>query len=241
MKRTLASKVLSSSINLLGRWNRRDLAERLAAFYCRWRPRDSFGWATWGKVLKSLKRPEDAENAFRAGLTLHPQNPDITWLLAKVLRSRSADSEAEALLNDSMKVHPDSYLPYLGLVELALFRGLPKKALRWADKAEERIEPGEFGKMYELALPLGLANLPETQARAIPLLERATMGWPRFVPAHTLLGLLLELQDEYDSRAQQHLAAARRYWDNRDSFEEFIEIQREYFKDRADGNLSDCN
>lgn len=235
----LATKALSLSMNLLGRWKRRDLAERLAAAYCKWHPGDPFGWGIWGKVLKNLKRTEDAEKALRVGLALHPHDPNITWQLAEVLRWRGADMEAETLLKDSMKARPDSYVPYLGLVELGLWRGLTEEALMWADKVEERIGPEEFGKMFDLALPLGIANHPETRRRAISLLERATAGWPRFPLAHALLGLLLEGED--NDGAERHLAKAKLQWKGHHSFDDFVLIQRKAFKNSANGKLHDNN
>ena len=138
---------LSAIVTFLWRVNRVNWARRIAAYYCKLRAGNPVVWGIWANVLKRLGRVEEAERVARAGLQLHPQDSNLKWMLSRVLIRDDRDEEAEAVLRDLSRSDPESYLSYLGLVELSLSRDDPFEAERFAQAAEERIGSDEYDKI----------------------------------------------------------------------------------------------
>jgi tetratricopeptide (TPR) repeat protein len=191
-------------------------AERIAAAYARWRPRDPQAWLMWASVvLKAggpppptpsgpIERLVEIERVLRRGLEFHPNSINLSAELASMVSHQERYEEAEQIWSDLRARHPESPVPYAGLARLAATWGRYEQC---KDLAEEAIKRNPDSETTE-NLASSLLYVPGERHRAMELLERAVKDTHN--PAtHVLLALLVEETDP--ARAQAHLAKAAQH------------------------------
>src|SRR5712691_9516174 len=121
-------------------WARGDdqRAAKVASAYRRLRPKDPCAWDIWGAVLAKAGKDEEAERAARQALSMDTGSPRRIYSLATVIARQSRLEEAEALLEELKRSHPDSCFPYMGLADVARRRGEQQRAQAYAGDAIER-------------------------------------------------------------------------------------------------------
>jgi tetratricopeptide (TPR) repeat protein len=186
----------------------REAAIRLAERYARRRPSDPWAWIVWGSWLMQATRYEEAEAIFREGLAIHPESVELTFQLTESMLRQYKIGDARPLLERARESHPDSPLPYLGLMSVASRDGDRRRALVLADEAERRIALGDYNEHFALARRL--VDFPERRSQFEYHLRTAANGLRGYAMPHMLLAALVENTDR--AEAARHLAAGRRRW-----------------------------
>lgn len=197
---------------------------KVAAAYVRLRPGDPHGWALWGNVLNRVGRYEEAEQVLRRALSRHPRSdPDIGWVLARVLSEQGRHVEARRLLSEQAEIFPDSRLPPLGLAEVALRERRWNDAIAYAEESLARSSSIDAVAKYETALVL--APIRTARDRAVSLLRDVVEVAPNEPLPNVTLGELLELDGDPD--APKYVDRARSTWKAPIDFDEFLRDTRE--------------
>jgi tetratricopeptide (TPR) repeat protein len=199
--------------------------EKIAAKFARRRPDEPRAWAIWGNTRIKTRDYAGAEIVLREGLRLHPSgDPDLGWLLARALTALDRTDEARVVLQEQMRVFPESRLPYFGLLELAVARGDWDEAVRLADETAARTSANDYAGRHELAF--ALIHIPARRDEGISLLREIApvLGEPG--PAFLMLGTVLEKLGDAD--APMFIAQARKVWRAPIPFEEALAVQRTY-------------
>jgi arylsulfatase A-like enzyme/Flp pilus assembly protein TadD len=143
------------------------------------------------RVLRDLRRPEDARRAYESALPLAPRNARLRLELGELLRDRGRPGEAVRRFREAVEIEPSNatYWNALGMTlggagELAE----AEKAFREA----WRLDAGNHRHAYNL----GLALVRQGRAQeARPWFERALALDPRFTPAREELARLARTSD----------------------------------------------
>jgi tetratricopeptide (TPR) repeat protein len=208
-------------------WRRGDVAaqEQIAASYARKLPYEPRAWVIWGNVRFRQDDYPGAEEVLRRGLALHPSaDPDLGWLLARAVGARGRSDEAKEILEAQVTTFPDSRLPYLGLLELAVYSGDWDEANRLADETQARTSSDDFAGKYELAFEL--VTIPGRREQAISLLREVVEAMPRQPDALLILGTVFEKAG--DPEAGKFIDLARRNWKGPTPFEEVLARRRSW-------------
>ena len=186
-----------------------DAQERIAASYARKRPDEPRAWVIWGNVRFRRDDYVGAEEVLKRGLDLHPSaDPDLGWLLARTVLAQGRSVEAKEILDTQVTTFPDSRLPYLGLLELAVESGDWDEADRLAVEARTRTPPGDFVGKYELAFDL--VRIPGRLEEAISDLREVVDAIPRDPDPLLFLGTVLEKTG--DPEAEKFIDLAQEMW-----------------------------
>lgn len=177
-------------------------------------------------------RPDEAEAVFREALLLHPKSVELASLLADSLLAQSKVPDARILLERAMESHPDSPLPYLGLMSVAKRSGDPRGALALGDQGASRIGPDDFNGHYALAKRL--VDFPERRNQLEYHLRRAVTGLRHQAMPHMLLAALLENTDGVE--ASRQLAVGRRFWKGPDFDHTMAELRQLLQKEAPNGD-----
>jgi len=208
-------------------WRRDDTEaqERIAADFARLRPDDPRAWAIWGNVRLKARDYAGAETVLRDGLRLHPSaDPELGWLLAKALAAQEREQEAGRMLQDQIRLFPDSRLPYLGLLELAVERVDWDEAIRFADETGVRTHEGDYAGKHELAYQL--IHIPTRREEGVSLLRQIAPALRDPGPVLLMLGAVLEKAGDPDGA--KFIARAQRAWSAPIPFEDALAERRAY-------------
>lgn len=114
--------------NWLHKRGRDEAAVDLLRAYVRRRPRDPKGWLTLsGAMGRHGASWAESEHILREGLTVNPEDEELTYWLAISLTQQHKYKEAETVLESFRAALPASPLPYLGLARLSSFRREPRQ------------------------------------------------------------------------------------------------------------------
>jgi tetratricopeptide (TPR) repeat protein len=215
-------------------WRRGDTEaqERIAANFVRRRPDEPRAWAIWANVRLKARDYAGAEKVLRDGLRLHPSaDSDLGWLLARVLAAQGREEEARQVLQEQRSLFPDSRLPFLGLLELAVERGDWDEAVRLADETVARTHEGDYAGKHELAYEL--IHIPTRREEGISLLRRIAPALRDPGPVLLMLGTVLEKAG--DPEGAKFIARARRAWNAPVPFEDALAEKHAYVEKHLPG------
>jgi tetratricopeptide (TPR) repeat protein len=199
--------------------------ERIAANYAHRRPDEPQAWFLWGNLLFKRGDFQAAEGVLREGIALHPSSdPDLGWLLARAVGGQNRADEAKEILEQQAKLFPNSRLPYLGLLEVAIEAADWAVATRLADETAARTRSGDNSGKYELAVQL--LQMPGRRAEAISMLREVVEVAAEPGPSLLLLGAVLE--SDADPDAGRYLDRARKAWIVPGGFDSALESTRAY-------------
>lgn len=215
-------------------WRRGDTEaqERIAANFARRRPDEPRAWAIWANARLKARDYVGAEAVLRDGLKLHPSaDPDLGWLLAKALAGEGREEEARRVLEEQTRLFPDSRLPYLGLLDLAVDRGDWDEAVRLADETAARTDDGDYAGKHELAYQL--IHIPPRREEGVSLLRQVAPALRDPGPALLMLGTVL--QKAGDPEGARFIAQARKAWNAPVPFEDALAERRAYVESLLPG------
>ncbi|MGH9194227.1 MAG: tetratricopeptide repeat protein [Acidimicrobiia bacterium] len=215
-------------------WQRGDTEtqERIAANFARRRPDEPRAWAIWANVRLKARDHAGAETVLRDGLQLHPYaDPDLGLLLAKALAAQEREEEARRVLQEQRRLFPDSRLPYLGLLELAVERGDWDEAVRLADETAARTHEGNYAGKHELAYQL--IHIPTRREEGTTLLRQIAPALSDPGPALLMLGTVLEKIG--DPEGAKFIAKARKAWNAPVPFEDALAERRAHVENHVPG------
>lgn len=215
-------------------WRRGDTEaqERIAANFVRCRPDEPRAWAIWANVRLKARDYAAAETVLRDGLRLHPSaDPDLGWLLARVLAAQGREEEARRVLQEQKRLFPDSRLPYLGLLELAVERGDWDEAVQLADETAARTHESDYAGKHELAYQL--IHIPNRREEGISLLRQMAPAFRDPGPVLLILGTVLEKAG--DPEGTRFIAKARKAWNAPVPFEDALAERRAYVEKHVPG------
>lgn len=215
-------------------WRRGDTEaqERIAANFVRRRPDEPRAWAIWGNVRFKARDYAGAEAILRDGLRRHPSaDPDLGWLLARVLAFQEREEEARRVLLEQGRLFPDSRLPYHGLSELAVERGDWDEAVRLADETAARTHEGDYAGKHELANLL--ISIPTRREEGITMLRQIAPALRDPGPGLLMLGTVLEKVG--DPEGATFIGKARKAWNAPIPFEDALAETRAYVENHLPG------
>ena len=215
-------KLIQWRMSRFGARGDREAAIRLGERYARRRPSDPWAWILWGSWLRHATRYDEAEAVFREGVAIHPGSVELTHEFAELLLHQSKVQDARPLLERARESHPDSPLPYLGLMSVAKRDGDPRGALVLADEAARRIALGDYNEHFALARRL--IDFPERRSQFEYHLRTAAIGLRGYAMPHMLMAALIENTDK--KQATRHLAIGRRNWRGPDFDHTMDELRR---------------
>ena len=215
-------KLVNWRISRLWAKGEREASIRVAERYARRRPSDPWAWILWGGWLTHATRYDEAEAVFREALEIHPESVELAYEFADSLLRKSKVQDARPFLEKALESHPESPLPYLGLISVAKRDGDPRRALVLADQAARRIAPDDYKKHFALAQRL--VGVPERRSQFEYHLRTALNGMRGHAMPHMLLAAFVENTDR--AEATRHLAAGRRLWRGPDFDGTMDEIRR---------------
>jgi tetratricopeptide (TPR) repeat protein len=221
-------KLVQWRISRLWARGEREASIRVAERYARRRPSDPWAWILWGSRLMHAARYGEAEAVFREAVATHPGSVALAYELADSQLAQSKVQDANPVLERARESHPNSPLPYLGLMSVAKRAGDPRRALILADQAASRIAPDDFNGHFALAERL--VDFPERRTQFEFHLRRAATGLRGYAMPHMLLAALLENTDRPEATRQ--LAAGRRLWGGPD-FDHTMEDLRRLLQTEA--------
>jgi tetratricopeptide (TPR) repeat protein len=194
------------------------------------RPDEPRAWVIWGNARIKIRDFAGAEDVLREGLRLHPSaDPDLGWLLARALTALDREDEARAVLQEQLRIFPESRRLYFGLLEVAVAQGDWDEADRLADQTAARTRANDFVGMDELAYEL--LHIPGRRDDGISLLRQIAPSLSHPAPALLMLGTVLEKLG--DSDATKFIAQARDAWEAPVPFEEALAERRAYVENRV--------
>jgi hypothetical protein len=165
----------------------------------------------------------------REGLRLHPSaDPDLGWLLAKVLAAQDREEEAAKFLREQMRVFPRSRLPYLGLLRLAVKRRDWDEAVQLADETDARTPNDDYPGQHELAFEL--MHIPSRWREGVLLLRPIAAGFQD--PGQPLLLLGTVLENSGDPEGARFIDRAREAWNAPIPFDTALAQMRAYVKEQ---------
>jgi hypothetical protein len=126
------------------------------------------------------------------------------------------------VLQEQRRLFPDSRLPYLGLLELAVERGDWDEAVRLADETAARTHEGDYAGKHELAYQL--IHIPMRKEEGITLLRQIAPALRDPGPALLMLGTVLEKVGDPDGA--KFIAEAREAWNAPIPFEDALAERR---------------
>jgi tetratricopeptide (TPR) repeat protein len=220
-------------------WQRGDTEaqERIAANFVRRHPDEPHAWAIWANVRLKARDYAGAETVLRDSLRLHPSaDPDLSWLPARVLAAQDREEEARRLLQEQRRLFPDSRLPYLGLLELAVERGDWDEAVRLADETAARTHEGDYAGRQELAYQL--IHIPTRRDEGITLLRQIAPALRPPGPALLILGTVLEKVG--DPEGAKFIAKARKEWNAPIPFVDALAERRAYVDKHVPGRAAEA-
>jgi tetratricopeptide (TPR) repeat protein len=182
-----------------------DAALALIASLTRENPADADLHLTAGQLLQFAKRPQEAQQEVAAAVRLDPNNADAQLLLAQTLGSLHKQDDELPLLQNVLRLAPDSRLAYKELALLHLARGDDVAAAETA-RAGLRVSPDE------MRLHLVIAQASARLGRTDEAIEhyKTVLEWePNQATALAGLASLEPSQSDQDLR-DPALAGARR-------------------------------
>jgi hypothetical protein len=135
------------------------------------------------------------------------------------------------VLQEQRSLFPDSRLPFLGLLELAVERGDWDEAVRLADETVARTHEGDYAGKHELAYEL--IHIPTRREEGISLLRRIAPALRDPGPVLLMLGTVLEKAG--DPEGAKFIARARRAWNAPVPFEDALAEKHAYVEKHLPG------
>src|SRR5437879_244170 len=165
------SRVIGRRLERLMVANKPEQAVRLASRFASLRPGDPGAWRSLGDCLLSEHQFERAEAAMRKGLIRLPGRQDLTFMLGRSLIGQGRFGEAASVFQSARAADPDSFWPYLGMVDLAVTQSDWRTARSFALDVASKIPREWPWAKYELAIRV--FPIPEVRPVAVRLVVEA--------------------------------------------------------------------
>jgi serine/threonine protein kinase/Flp pilus assembly protein TadD len=150
-----------------------------------------------GLCYRDLCCPSHAITAFRKALALDPQDPAVYYQLGQAAMEQNAYREAEAYLQDGLKIKTDHPLILIALGRLYTDTKQPFYAIKWLRQATQQ-DPDVWEGWYEL----GRAHMKQKEWKfALSALERARQIAGYKLEVYTAMAMcFLKINQKADAR-----------------------------------------